>query len=89
MRWSLVVLAILSAGASARSGTVADPFTALGFYPVTPGTGDYVIGRPFVTRTGVGRHQPRCRIGGLNGRPLTRGYLRHAEITAGGTRNSG
>jgi len=25
-------------------------FTALGFYPVTPGSGEYVIGRPFVDR---------------------------------------
>ena len=42
-------------------------FTALGFYPVAPGSNQYVLGRPFVERA-----------------PLTRAYLRHEEIMAGG-----
>jgi predicted alpha-1,2-mannosidase len=75
-------------------------FTALGFYPVAPGTNEYVIGRPFVDRatlnlpngrrfvvTAEGLRDDRPYVGAvrLNGRPLARGYLRHAEIMAGGT----
>jgi predicted alpha-1,2-mannosidase len=74
-------------------------FTALGFYPVTPGSLEYAIGRPFVeTATltlpngarfrvvadGLGDDHPY--VGGvtLNGRPLARSYLTHAELMAGG-----
>jgi predicted alpha-1,2-mannosidase len=74
-------------------------FTALGFYPVTPGSGEYVIGRPFVTHAVL--HLPNGRqfsiiadnlsdANGyvaavqLNGRPLTRSFIRHEEIMAGG-----
>ncbi|UAK26460.1 GH92 family glycosyl hydrolase [Sphingomonas nostoxanthinifaciens] len=74
-------------------------FTALGFYPVTPGSLEYVIGRPFVAHATL--HLPNGRtfdvvadalddahpyIGRvtLNGRPLDRLYLRHDEIMAGG-----
>ncbi len=74
-------------------------FTALGFYPVTPGSGEYVIGRPFVDRAVL--HLPDGRqfivvadnlspangyVGAvrLNGQPLTRTFLRHDEIVAGG-----
>jgi predicted alpha-1,2-mannosidase len=71
-------------------------FTALGFYPVTPGSLEYVIGRPFVsdaaltlpngkrfavTREGAGDYIGKVR---LNGRPLTRSFIRHGEIMAGG-----
>lgn len=74
-------------------------FTALGFYPVTPGSGEYVIGRPFVDRAVLHlpngkrfaivaeRMRGRNRYVGqvlLNGRPLDRAYLRHDEIEAGG-----
>ncbi len=74
-------------------------FTALGFYPVTPGSGEYVIGRPFVDRAVLqlpgGKTftilaqglSPRNRYVGrvlLNGRPLDRVFVRHAEIVAGG-----
>jgi predicted alpha-1,2-mannosidase len=74
-------------------------FTALGFYPVTPGTGEYVIGRPFVDRATLnlpnGKHfrivaeglSDANRYVGrvtLNGQPLERGFIRHAEIMAGG-----
>jgi predicted alpha-1,2-mannosidase len=74
-------------------------FTSFGFYPVTPGSGEYVIGRPFVNRAVL--HLPNGKqftvvvdnlsdtngyVGSvqLNGKPLTRTYLRHEEIMAGG-----
>lgn len=75
-------------------------FTTLGFYPVTPGTNEYVIGRPFLDRATLnlpggkrftvvtkGLSAANRYVGSvhLNGRPLTRGYIRHDEIMAGGT----
>ena len=75
-------------------------FTAIGFYPVTPGTNQYVIGRPFLRRTVLnlpngkrfvitaeGLSDANRYVGSvtLNGRPLARGYIRHEEIMAGGT----
>jgi predicted alpha-1,2-mannosidase len=74
-------------------------FTSLGFYPVAPGSNEYVIGRPFVERAvlnlpngkrftvrTVGLADDRPYVGGvtLNGKPLTRGFVRDAEIRAGG-----
>ena len=74
-------------------------FTALGFYPVTPGSLEYVIGRPFVDRAvlnlpggkrftviahGAAAGHPYVGKVMLNGRPLPRGYIRHAEIMGGG-----
>jgi len=74
-------------------------FTALGFYPVAPGSLEYVIGRPFVEQAALnlpnGRRftivaeeldESRPYIGSvsLNGRPLDRSYLCHGEIVAGG-----
>ena len=75
-------------------------FTALGFYPVTPGSNQYVIGRPFVDRAVL--HLPNNKrftvdvddlsddhpyVGRvtLDGVPLSRSYLRHDEIMRGGT----
>jgi predicted alpha-1,2-mannosidase len=75
-------------------------FTALGFYPVTPGTNQYVIGRPFVSRAvlnlpngkrfaisaeGLSDDHPYIGSVRLNGQPLRHGYIRHEEIMAGGT----
>ena len=75
-------------------------FTALGFYPVTPGTNQYVIGRPFLNRavlnlpngkrftiTARGLSDAHRHVGSvrLNGKTLTRGFIRHEEIMAGGT----
>lgn len=74
-------------------------FTSLGFYPVTPGSNQYVLGRPFLPRATL--HLPNGKrftvvadglddahpyVGGitLNGKPLDRTYLEHAEILAGG-----
>ncbi|SEL55953.1 alpha-1,2-mannosidase, putative [Sphingomonas palmae] len=74
-------------------------FTALGFYPVTPGSLEYAIGRPFVRRAALdlpngkrftivadnfGQSRPYIGAVMLNGRPLERSYLTHAEIMAGG-----
>jgi putative alpha-1,2-mannosidase len=74
-------------------------FTALGFYPVAPGSNEYVIGRPFVEKAVL--HLPNGRsftvraekpgaandyVGKvtLNGKPLEQSYLKHEQITAGG-----
>jgi len=74
-------------------------FTALGFYPVAPGSNEYVIGRPFMPRAtlnlpngkrftviAVGLDDAHLYIGTatLNGKPLERAFLRHEEIMAGG-----
>ena len=74
-------------------------FTSLGFYPVAPGTGEYVIGRPFVDRAVLnlpngksftiraeGLSETNRYVGRvlLNGTLLPRGFIRHSEIVAGG-----
>ncbi|WP_426688598.1 GH92 family glycosyl hydrolase [Rhodanobacter ginsengiterrae] len=74
-------------------------FTALGFYPVTPGSDAYAIGRPFVSRAAIhlasGRSftitaaplddaHPYVGKVTLNGKPLQGPWLRHGQIMAGG-----
>ncbi len=74
-------------------------FTALGFYPVAPGSNQYVIGRPFVDRAVLhlpngkrftviaeGLSEANHYVGkvSLDGRPLARSFLTDAEIRAGG-----
>ncbi|WP_235578052.1 GH92 family glycosyl hydrolase [Pseudoxanthomonas sp. Root630] len=74
-------------------------FTSLGFYPVTPGSNQYVLGRPFLPRATLhlpngkrftvvaeGLDNAHTYVGAitLNGKPLDRTYLEHAEIVAGG-----
>lgn len=74
-------------------------FTSLGFYPVTPASNEYAIGRPFVDRAalnlpngkrftvraeGLADDKPYVGKVTLNGKSLTRAYLRHDEIVAGG-----
>lgn len=74
--------------------------SALGFYPVSPGRDEYVVGTPLFPRATVqlpgGRsftiaaedpaaHRPYIRSATLNGRPFPRSVLRHWEILAGGT----
>ncbi|MFI4968060.1 MAG: GH92 family glycosyl hydrolase [Gammaproteobacteria bacterium] len=74
-------------------------FTALGFYPVAPGSNEYVIGRPFLDKAtlhlpngkqfiivtdGLSDAHPYIGSVTLNGKPLTRSYIRHEEIMAGG-----
>lgn len=74
-------------------------FTAMGFYPVAPTSNEYVIGRPFADEIAVNlpngkqftivaenlsdnsRYVVSIR---LNGAPLTRSFVRHDEILAGG-----
>lgn len=75
-------------------------FTSLGFYPVAPGSSQYVIGRPFVERaaltlpngkqfvvsaSGLGTDAPYVASVSLNGKPLDRVWISHEEIMAGGT----
>jgi predicted alpha-1,2-mannosidase len=74
-------------------------FTAMGFYPVTPASLQYVIGRPFLSRAVLklpnGKtftmvadmlkpDHPYIGAVMLNGRPLERSYITHEEIMAGG-----
>lgn len=75
-------------------------FTALGFYPVAPGSNQYVVGRPFVDRavlklpdgkrftietTGLSDANRYVGKVELNGRRLTRSWISDAEIRGGGT----
>lgn len=75
-------------------------FTGLGFYPVAPGSNQYVIGRPFVDRAvlnlpggkrftveaaGLSDAHPYVGKVELNGKPLTRSWISDAEIRGGGT----
>jgi len=74
-------------------------FTAFGFYPVAPGSNEYVIGRPFLDKAvmnlpngkrftirAVGLSAENTYVAGvtLNGKPLAQTFLRHDQITAGG-----
>jgi predicted alpha-1,2-mannosidase len=74
-------------------------FTALGFYPVAPGSNEYVIGRPFVDRAALtlpdgkrftviadGLSTPNRYVEAvtLNGVALHRSYLKDSELRAGG-----
>ncbi|WP_232494241.1 GH92 family glycosyl hydrolase [Novosphingobium kaempferiae] len=75
-------------------------FTSLGFYPVTPGANQYVIGRPFVSHAAItlpdGKRftvdaenlsdaNPYVGRVELNGKPLARAWITDAEVRAGGT----
>ena len=74
-------------------------FTALGFYPVAPGSNQYVIGRPFVTRATLnlpnGNHfvviadelsaaNRYVTAVTLDGAPLDRSFVTDREIRRGG-----
>lgn len=66
----------------------------LGFYPVCPGTAEYVIGTPSFRRARIGRLTIETRGGGngncyiqrmtWNGQPYTRYTLSHEMLTDGG-----
>ncbi|MCZ4410619.1 GH92 family glycosyl hydrolase [Cryomorphaceae bacterium 1068] len=75
-------------------------FSALGFYPVTPGSNHYIIGSPLVEKAtinlengnqftivanGVEEGYKYIKSASLNGESLERSYLEHNEIVAGGT----
>ena len=74
-------------------------FSALGFYPVAPGSNEYVIGSPQVPRAAI--HLPSGRTftvvaqglsernlyiqsARLNGQPYDKAFLRHTDLAAGG-----
>ena len=74
-------------------------FSALGFYPVTPGIPAYALGTPLfrravlhlengrsfqVTAHNVSARNIYIRSVTLNGKPLNRFWIRHTEIMAGG-----
>ncbi len=76
---------------------------ALGFYPVCPGSGVYILGSPLFSRAAIHLDEqlykrsvfeivaekqapdhPYIQSALLNGKPLSRAWLRHSEIAAGG-----
>ncbi|WP_246064786.1 GH92 family glycosyl hydrolase [Pseudoluteimonas lycopersici] len=74
-------------------------FTALGFYPVAPGSNQYILGRPFVSKatlelpngkrfTIVADHlddaHPYVGSVTLDGKPLERVFITHQELMRGG-----
>ena len=74
-------------------------FSALGFYPVCPGSGEFVLGAPFLPRMdltldngntftvlapGVSSRNRYVRSVRLNGRRITRRYLTREEVLRGG-----
>lgn len=74
-------------------------FSAMGFYPVAPGDLSYAIGAPqtpkvtlklangktfTTTAKGLSKTHKYIQSVSLNGKPLNRNYLTHADIMAGG-----
>jgi predicted alpha-1,2-mannosidase len=77
-------------------------FSAIGFYPVCPGTTEYVIGSPLFDRATItladgkkfvinanqnGPLRPYIREAKLNGTKFERTYLTHDQIAKGGELN--
>ena len=75
-------------------------FSALGFYPVCPGTDEYVLGSPLFRRAVLhlengrtlvidapdnGRGRPYVDTLRRDGQDYTKNYLRHADLLQGGT----
>ena len=75
-------------------------FTAMGFYPVCPGTDQYVLGAPYVPymklaldngktveikAEGVSDTNRYVKSVLLNGKPYTKTYITHDDLMAGGT----
>jgi putative alpha-1,2-mannosidase len=75
-------------------------FSAMGFYPVTPGNGLYAIGTPFFDKTiiklsngetftikagKVSGKNKYIQSARLNGEEFNRAWIRHSEIMNGGT----
>lgn len=73
--------------------------SALGFYSVTPGTDQYVMGSPMFEKTTItfengkkfiikananSKDNVYIKQGKLNGQPFNRTYLKHSDITNGG-----
>ena len=74
-------------------------FSALGFYPVTPASNEYIIGTPLIEKASINMENGKSfsviannfssqnmyiQAARLNGEPLLRTYLNHEEITKGG-----
>ena len=74
-------------------------FSALGFYPVCPGTDQYVLGAPLFKKVTIKLEQGRKLVieagnyhlnnkyvqsASINGIPLHRNYINHGELTKGG-----
>lgn len=74
-------------------------FSSLGFYPVTPGSNQYIMGTPHfekvtlalennvnftVVAEGISANNYYIQSASLNDRPLNRSFLWHEEIIAGG-----
>lgn len=74
-------------------------FSSFGFYPVTPGSNQYIIGAPlfdkatihlengkqFTIASNVSQVNAYIKSVLLNGKPLERSYLYHDEIVTGGS----
>ena len=75
-------------------------FSALGFYPVTPGTGEYVLGSPLFRKATVTLPDGKKLVisapenssenlyvkgARINGKKLDVNYVTHEQLTAGGT----
>lgn len=75
-------------------------FSSLGFYPVTPGKAEYAIGSPLFTdasisltngntfrvvANGASETNKYIKSMKLNGKPLTKPFISHDDIMAGGT----
>ncbi len=73
--------------------------SALGFYSVTPGTDEYVMGSPMFKKTTItlengkkfiidapanSKENVYIKSASLNGKPFNRNFLKHSEITNGG-----
>ena len=74
-------------------------FNAMGFYTVTPGVGQYVLGSPLfdrvtirlengrkfvITADGNAPDRPYIRSATLNGAPWTKNWFDHETLMAGG-----
>jgi hypothetical protein len=55
-------------------------FTALGFYPVTPGSNEYVIGRPFLRRATLNLPSGKRFTVIADGLDDAHGYIGHATL---------
>lgn len=74
-------------------------FSAMGFFPVTPGNGEYAIGSPFfnsikitlpngktftVVAKNCSKKNKYIQSAALNGKELNRPFIRHTDIVQGG-----
>lgn len=74
-------------------------FSAMGFYPVCPGTDQYIIGAPYmpymrvnmptgksleIKAPGVSNKNRYVKSVKLNGKPVDKNYLTHEQLTQGG-----